>query len=358
VHGWTDPYEPRHTYRGQGGKQPYPVAGESSSPGRRAAVPDWPPPAAEPDWPSAAAEPDWPSTAAEEYGRGAPDWPYESEPLGPRRAAYRVAGPDLPNLAEDERTRQPRPLLLASIAAVATLLIIVGIGGLLLPSDDQGRPAAAIADGTTAAADPGAAGGAGAPSVLPSAAPSAPARTSAPASRSSRPPAQPSQVLSPPKRKATAPRPTRTTSASPPAPAASSPTSAPSSRPSGSAALQVVALVNQERSDAGCDPLEVDTRLATAAQRHSEDQAEHQTMSHDGSDGSTLAQRIDRVGYKWRTIGENVAYGQTTPTQVMDAWMNSAGHRQNIRNCDFEDIGVGVARDSDGRLYWTQDFGA
>jgi uncharacterized protein YkwD len=53
-----------------------------------------------------------------------------------------------------------------------------------------------------------------------------------------------------------------------------------------------------------------------------------------------------------------VAYGQRTPAEVMDAWMNSPGHRANILNCQFKEIGVGVVPDSNGRLYWTQDFGA
>jgi uncharacterized protein YkwD len=113
----------------------------------------------------------------------------------------------------------------------------------------------------------------------------------------------------------------------------------------------VVALVNQERAEAGCKPVTVDSRLTTAAQEHSQDQADTGTMTHVGSDGSTLGQRITRAGYTWRKVGENVASGTTSPEYAMEMWMNSDAHRKNILNCAFKNIGVGVV---DG--YWTQDF--
>jgi uncharacterized protein YkwD len=113
----------------------------------------------------------------------------------------------------------------------------------------------------------------------------------------------------------------------------------------------VVAMVNQERREAGCDPVTVDGRLTTAAQKHSKDQAEMGKMTHTGSDGSTAGQRVTRAGYKWSKVGENVASGTTSPQRAMQLWMASDGHRKNILNCAFENIGVGYA---DG--YWTQDF--
>ncbi|TWH68823.1 CAP domain-containing protein [Micromonospora olivasterospora] len=120
-------------------------------------------------------------------------------------------------------------------------------------------------------------------------------------------------------------------------------------------AQEVVDLVNAERAKAGCAALKIDDKLMTAAQRHSQDQADHRKMSHDGSDGSDVGDRLDRVGYTWRAYGENVAWNQRTPAAVMDAWMNSPGHRANLLNCSFTEIGVGVAT-SNGP-YWTQDFG-
>jgi uncharacterized protein YkwD len=121
---------------------------------------------------------------------------------------------------------------------------------------------------------------------------------------------------------------------------------------------QVVDLVNAERAAAGVAPLAVDTRLAAAAQAHSDDQAATLTMSHTGSNGSTLADRINAAGYPWITIGENVAAGQPTAAAVVAAWMGSTGHRANILNASYAHLGVGVAYATGGYgIYWTLDFG-
>ncbi|MGA5582106.1 CAP domain-containing protein [Streptomyces thermodiastaticus] len=125
--------------------------------------------------------------------------------------------------------------------------------------------------------------------------------------------------------------------------------------PEDDAIAQVVDLVNAERAKAGCSPVTLEARLTRAAQAHSEDMAAHQNMSHTGSDGSSPGDRITRAGYDWRAYGENVAYGYATPEQVMDGWMNSPGHRANILDCDYQEIGVGHAQPGD---YWTQDFAA
>lgn len=114
----------------------------------------------------------------------------------------------------------------------------------------------------------------------------------------------------------------------------------------------VVALVNQEREQAGCDPVTVDDHLTEAAQDHSQDQADMGKMTHTGSDGSKVGDRATRAGYRWSKIGENVASGTTSPERVMSLWMNSEAHRENILNCAYEDIGVARVGG-----YWTQDFG-
>jgi uncharacterized protein YkwD len=115
-----------------------------------------------------------------------------------------------------------------------------------------------------------------------------------------------------------------------------------------------VALVNSERTKAGCSPVTLNVKLTKAAQDHSEDMAAHQDMSHTGSDGSDPGDRITRAGYSWSTYGENVAYGYATAESVMAGWMSSPGHKRNILNCEFKEIGVGLAQPYD---YWTQDFG-
>ncbi|MFI5817254.1 sigma-70 family RNA polymerase sigma factor [Streptomyces sp. NPDC051643] len=120
---------------------------------------------------------------------------------------------------------------------------------------------------------------------------------------------------------------------------------------------QVVALVNKERATAGCGPLTEDAQLEKAAQAHSDDMAARNFFEHTNPDGADPGQRITAAGYRWSTYGENIAQGQQTPEAVMESWMNSPGHRANILNCAFKNIGVGVHKGSGGP-WWTQDFGA
>ncbi|MCC5473608.1 CAP domain-containing protein [Streptomyces barringtoniae] len=157
-----------------------------------------------------------------------------------------------------------------------------------------------------------------------------------------RPTAHPSTST---KTTAPTPRTTAAPSTSKPAPTATA----------SSVTARVVQLVNAERAKVGCRPLTVNAKLAKAAQAHSADMAAHQNMSHTGSDGSSPGDRITRAGYSWSSYGENVAYGYATPDQVMTGWMNSPGHRANILDCSFKEIGVGLAQPGS---YWTQDFGA
>lgn len=78
-------------------------------------------------------------------------------------------------------------------------------------------------------------------------------------------------------------------------------------------------------------------------------------MTHSGNDGSTVALRVDRVGYPWTTVAENVAVGYPDTASVMAAWMASDGHRGNILSANTH-IGVGRAYDADGLPCWTQVF--
>ncbi|MFD5800836.1 CAP domain-containing protein [Streptomyces sp. NPDC127020] len=143
-----------------------------------------------------------------------------------------------------------------------------------------------------------------------------------------------------------------TTKPTPSAPA--SPSTPPATTPASGDVARVVELVNAERSKAGCSPVTVNSALTKAAQAHSEDMAATGTMSHSGSNGSSPEDRITNAGYNWSTYGENVAYGYETPEKVMAGWMSSPGHKENILNCDFKEIGVGLAQPGS---YWTQDFG-
>lgn len=120
---------------------------------------------------------------------------------------------------------------------------------------------------------------------------------------------------------------------------------------------EVTALVNAERAKARCGPVRTDERLRTAARRHSADMAAQGYFSHTSKDGSSPWDRIRRAGYP-NGMAENIAYGYPTPADVMNGWMNSAGHRANILNCAAKAIGVGLAYTGSGTAYWTQDFGS
>lgn len=136
---------------------------------------------------------------------------------------------------------------------------------------------------------------------------------------------------------------------------------APSRRPTapgggGTLAQQVVSLTNAERARKGCGALTVDSRLQAAAQGHSNDMVARDFFDHTNPSGKGPGDRMTAAGYRWSTFGENIAAGQRTPAEVMRAWMNSPGHRANILNCAFKNIGVGVTLKS-GSPNWTQDFG-
>lgn len=126
---------------------------------------------------------------------------------------------------------------------------------------------------------------------------------------------------------------------------------------------QVLQLTNNERSRAGLQPLRLNAALSRAAQRHSESMAYHDFFDHKGPDGNPFS-RIQEAGYQYSAAAENIAAGQATPADVMRSWMNSAGHRANILNPGYINIGIGyefLATDTgrvNYRYYWTQTFGA
>ncbi|MGW1026831.1 CAP domain-containing protein [Streptomyces sp. NPDC002577] len=121
------------------------------------------------------------------------------------------------------------------------------------------------------------------------------------------------------------------------------------------AEAEVLTLVNKERAEAGCSPVRADSALATLAEDFSEDMAERDFFSHTDPDGDTPWDRAEAAGIS-DLGGENIARGQANAQSVMDAWMNSPGHRANILNCAYKTMGVGTVFGSDGP-WWTQDFG-
>jgi uncharacterized protein YkwD len=121
----------------------------------------------------------------------------------------------------------------------------------------------------------------------------------------------------------------------------------------------IVDLVNQVRAEAGLAPLQVNSKLVQAAQIHSIDMAQLGRMEHTLSGAALpgLVDRIQYVGYGYSSAGENIAFNYPDENSVMTAWMNSTGHRANILNPSFTEIGVGIASDDKGQPYYTQAFG-
>lgn len=131
----------------------------------------------------------------------------------------------------------------------------------------------------------------------------------------------------------------------------------PPAAPASSDAREVLRLTNIERANAGCPALTWNSRLATAAQRHSADMAANNYFEHTSQDGRSPFQRMKDAGYSYSAAAENIAAGQRSPASVMGSWMNSAGHRANILNCGLKELGVGVATGGSYGIYWTQNFG-
>ncbi|MCT9092757.1 CAP domain-containing protein, partial [Streptomyces sp. ASQP_92] len=228
---------------------------------------------------------------------------------------------------------------IAALAAVATL------GGAYHFMTDSGQaPARSVADAPATLTDAAAADGSTQPlSPSPSATNSPPKPTSSPSPSASKSSASPSRPAARPTPSKAAPSTRRAT----PRPAA----------PGVPADVQqVLDLVNSERSKAGCSALTTNSKLYDAALKHSENMAAQNFFDHTDPSGAGPGERITAAGYKWSTYGENIARGQADAAAVMDSWMHSSGHRANILNCAFKEIGIGVHHGSGGP-WWTQDFG-
>ncbi|MEM9149647.1 MAG: CAP domain-containing protein [Cyanobacteria bacterium P01_F01_bin.3] len=127
---------------------------------------------------------------------------------------------------------------------------------------------------------------------------------------------------------------------------------------------EVLRLTNEFRVQQGRKPLTLNVELNEAAQKHSESMANDDFFSHTGKSGDSVGQRATDAGYTWNRVGENIAAGQRTPADVVKGWINSPGHRANLLNPGFTDIGLGyfLLENDQGSInyntYWTQVFGA
>lgn len=116
---------------------------------------------------------------------------------------------------------------------------------------------------------------------------------------------------------------------------------------------KVVDLTNQERSKNGLAALKVDTALSKVAREKSLDMSKNGYFSHTSPTYGSPFDMMKQFGISYQYAGENIAMGQRTPEEVVQAWMNSEGHRKNILSANFNYIGVGYVESGN---YWTQMF--
>ncbi|WP_050356347.1 CAP domain-containing protein, partial [Gottschalkia purinilytica] len=118
---------------------------------------------------------------------------------------------------------------------------------------------------------------------------------------------------------------------------------------------EVVRLVNIERNKAGLAPLTMDSELSKIARVKSQDMADKNYFSHTSPTYGSPFDMLKKFGVSYRTAGENIAKGYSSPESVVKGWMNSEGHRANILSSNFGKIGVGYVNQG-GTTYWTQLF--
>ncbi|MEA3319239.1 MAG: CAP domain-containing protein [Bacillota bacterium] len=116
---------------------------------------------------------------------------------------------------------------------------------------------------------------------------------------------------------------------------------------------KVVELTNAEREKQGLAPLKLDEELSKVAKEKSKDMQQNNYFSHNSPTYGSPFDMMKQFGVEYRTAGENIAQGQQSPEEVVNAWMNSEGHRANIMNENFTHIGVGHVEEGN---YWTQMF--
>jgi len=124
-------------------------------------------------------------------------------------------------------------------------------------------------------------------------------------------------------------------------------------------AADVITLTNAERTQFRRAALRANPRLMRAAQLQADQMARARRMAHE-LPGTRYPRTLDRIAaadYHWYSVGENVAFGQPNAAKVLDSWMHSRGHRANILNANFTEMGAGYAVDRAGRPYYVQVFG-
>ncbi|MFF3616380.1 CAP domain-containing protein [Streptomyces sp. NPDC002580] len=299
----------------------------------------------------------------------------QTESYGPENLYGYAAVADLPSAASARSHRKrkgPSPVktgLLGVSAAMAIGTVAVAAG--VLPgsdnyalgggggSSDNAQAASSPSSvetqqgGTSGSAesrDPGATSRDADRAASPVPAPTASSPSAAPATTEpskKQPSAEPTEATKAPEAQAPEPSKTETKAPVEKAPVTVSAEAA--------AEAEVLKLVNDERAKVGCSPVAANSALADLAQTFSEDMAARDFFDHTDPTGLSPWDRAAKAGIS-SLGGENIARGQADAAAVMEAWMNSPGHKANILNCDFKTLGVG-AHFGSGGPWWTQDFG-
>ncbi|WP_328996562.1 CAP domain-containing protein [Kribbella sp. NBC_01245] len=292
-----------------------------------------------------------------------PNRPSDPHPFTPPSSGHSpfASGPSDPSDPSGPRRRWLAPI----VGIGATVAVLAGITWIASRNDtspsSQDSPLVVSTDAPTT--DPDNAGGSD---------PTAPGDDSTGTPTMTPTKATPTPRPTPTKARATTPKPTRTPSTRP---ATRPPTSRPTTRPTtppttkptprpttpkptvppaapGTKEQQVLTLTNRERAKAGCGPLRMNTALFRAAEGHARDMVAKNYFSHTSADGRSPWDRMKQAGYSGGAMAENIAAGQTTAAAVVEAWMNSEGHRANIENCTYKLLGVGHHSN-----HWVQNFG-
>jgi uncharacterized protein YkwD len=125
------------------------------------------------------------------------------------------------------------------------------------------------------------------------------------------------------------------------------------------AVQRVLELMNDERAKAGLPPLKLVEKLCVSARWHAMDMAVGNYFEHVDRQGRTPGQRMASFGYRYSYCGQNIAGGQKTPDEVVEAWMKSPHHRENILRSEFKEVGIAFVENTNSKFgkYWVQDFG-
>jgi len=119
---------------------------------------------------------------------------------------------------------------------------------------------------------------------------------------------------------------------------------------------RLILLMNQSRAKAGLRPLKPSRLLGEVARAHSREMRDEKFFSHTNPAGMGPKERLERAGFSWKAFGENIGCGQDSPEKILLTWMNSASHRETILDPIYTEVGIGLVRGGECRIYWTGLF--